>query len=320
MGMTTTMTMMMTTMMTSGACSATFAPRLLRTSQTLLALEPWYMPGFVVFWPEGVTVSRVDDLAGGKEYFDMTSWNVQQRTSPIFVQQRTMKMKSRMILLIISIILSTACKKDEGDADPAPTSPTTPSNSQGQFRTTREWFDYGGGTSYSESAFAFFQDAAGANLAVDSVRVGGLRLQTMGPGRYVVTSFNGLDLGTESVVWSVYLAAAGVQFEEDLTSLPYPTIGEMTSGASVSTGNSYTLSVAEVSGADSVIFTLGSLRHSHPGNTVSTTFTAAEISSLAPEEYVGKALALKRRTATLDNMSCQFAKQVSRSRLVLVGP
>lgn len=48
MGMTMMMTMM-TTMMTSGACSATFAPRLLRTSQTLLALEPWYMPGFVVF-------------------------------------------------------------------------------------------------------------------------------------------------------------------------------------------------------------------------------------------------------------------------------
>lgn len=318
MGMTTTM--MMTTMMTSGPASANFAPRLLRTSQTLLAHEPWYMPGFVVFWTEVRKVLDFDDLAGGKECCEMTSWYVQQCASPIFVQQRTMMMKSRMTLLIGLIILSAACKKDEGDAEPAPTNPPTPSNSQGQFRTTREWLDFGGGPSYTESAFALFQDAAGANLAVDSVRLGGLRLQTIGPGRYVATSFNGLDLGTESVVWSVYLAAAGVQFEEDLTSLPYPTIGEMTSGASVSTGNSYTLSVAEVSGADSVIFTLGSLRHSHPGNTVSTTFTAAEISSLAPEEFVGQVLALKRRTATMDNISCQFAKQVSRSRLVLVGP
>jgi len=60
---------------------------------------------------------------------------------------------------------------------------------------------------------------------------------------------------------------------------PMPTTGENTSPDNVSRSADYTVSVSTLSGADSVLFVLGSLTHTAAGNTISHTFKADEIAA-----------------------------------------
>jgi hypothetical protein len=64
------------------------------------------------------------------------------------------------------------------------------------------------------------------------------------------------------------------------TSIGFPSVGSITSGTTVTSGSDYTLTVANVSGADSVIFMCGGVVHTRPGGTTAHTFTAAETSNM----------------------------------------
>lgn len=63
-----------------------------------------------------------------------------------------------------------------------------------------------------------------------------------------------------------------------------PTIGTLTSTTDIQTSGAYTISVASISGADSVVFVLAgpdaSIQKVKAGNTTSCTFTAAEVATL----------------------------------------
>jgi hypothetical protein len=64
------------------------------------------------------------------------------------------------------------------------------------------------------------------------------------------------------------------------TSIGFPSVGSITSGTTVTSGSPYTLTVANVSGADSVFFMCGGVIHTRAGNTTSHTFTADETSNM----------------------------------------
>ena len=73
-------------------------------------------------------------------------------------------------------------------------------------------------------------------------------------------------------------SVAGFSYE---TNIGFPTVGAITSSETVTKGQPYTLTVANVSGADSVIFMCGGVLHTLVGGTTSYTFTAAETDGLS---------------------------------------
>ncbi len=59
------------------------------------------------------------------------------------------------------------------------------------------------------------------------------------------------------------------------TTIGFPTAGNVTSAATVSMANGYTLTIASVANADSVLFMIGGVAATEPGNVTSHTFSAA---------------------------------------------
>lgn len=64
------------------------------------------------------------------------------------------------------------------------------------------------------------------------------------------------------------------------TNIGFPTLGSITSSTTIPGTGSYTLTVSNVSGADSVYFMLGGVVHIEGPNTTSSTFTEAEIDGM----------------------------------------
>jgi len=76
--------------------------------------------------------------------------------------------------------------------------------------------------------------------------------------------------------WSVS-GAGSISGFDHTTAVNFPVVGSITSSQTISSGNDYTLTVANVSLADSVIFMLGGVVHIEAGNVTSSTFTSAEV-------------------------------------------
>ncbi len=77
------------------------------------------------------------------------------------------------------------------------------------------------------------------------------------------------------------------------TSIGFPTAGNVTSSATVSLSDGYTISIANVTGADSVLYMVGGVSATEPGNVTSHTFTAADLSDLTAGPSVVQAAAYK---------------------------
>lgn len=221
------------------------------------------------------------------------------------------------LLIVLACITAMGCKKDK-EEEPTPTTPPTSSTTHAaRFVAARNVDDLGAGAVASSTAQAMVVTAGGVAVNVDSVRANGLRLINVVAGRYITTDANGLDLSTDDLVWDLGFGSA-IHFTHTVAAGTYPTVAEITSPASVSQGNAYTLVSSAVAGADSVVFTLGSLVRVRPANTTSHTFTAAEIQSLAPELYVASIEGLQIQAETYNGMACRFVRMGRRSTMVLV--
>lgn len=228
-----------------------------------------------------------------------------------------MRMNLHTLLLLTACLAVTACKKDK-EEDPAPTTPTPSNTHRATLSASRSVSDLGMGPTESSTATAFFHTSAGEAVNVDSVHVNGMELGNFSTGMYVASSFAGLDLSTETLVWDVSFDASDIAFTHSASEIGYPTVSAITSGGNAPRGSSYTLSCGTVTGADSVQFTLGSLVRTLPGNATSHTFTAAEVGSMGSEEYTASIRAMRRQTATYSGMACVFLKTSSYTVMVLV--
>ncbi|MCF8276230.1 MAG: hypothetical protein K9J17_05790 [Flavobacteriales bacterium] len=74
--------------------------------------------------------------------------------------------------------------------------------------------------------------------------------------------------------------SSGVPAFSHTTNIGFPTLGAITSATTIPGTGDYVLTVANISGADSVFFMLGGISHTEPGNSTSSTFTEAEINTM----------------------------------------
>lgn len=199
----------------------------------------------------------------------------------------------RLLLLCGAVSLTIAsCNTDEDEVPADPSSnPVTPTFSEGDgaliavksvtFQDVpvigQVEVDLGLGVAvfFNNGNTESFVEAGSVTLEGES-----LTLQDNNSYVYLPSQTNptGIDFsGNPS--WEVGGAGSVTGFTRE-TNIGFPNVGSITSSGTVSSGSDYTVTVSNVSGADSVIFTCGGLVRTVAGNATSYTFTAAETSSM----------------------------------------
>jgi len=148
-------------------------------------------------------------------------------------------------------------------------------------------------------------------LNAGSVTCEGETLEEQDNGSYVYlpsqTNATGIDF-SGNPDWNV-TGSADVPAFSHTTNIGFPTVGEITSSSTVSNGSDYTLTVASVTGADSVIFMMGGVVHTEAGNATSSTFTSAEISGMGTGANFAQAAAYKIEEATYSAKNYWFVNE-----------
>lgn len=117
----------------------------------------------------------------------------------------------------------------------------------------------------------------------------------------------GIDLPTNPE-WNVS-GAGNVGAFTHQTSIGFPSVGEVTSAETVTRGSAYTLTIQNVSNADSVIFMCGGVLHTRAGNVTSHTFTADETNSMSAGPSYVQAAAYKIEEATVGGGDYWFVNE-----------
>ena len=137
-------------------------------------------------------------------------------------------------------------------------------------------------------------------LNAGTVTCEGENLTEQDNGSYVylpsATSATGIDF-SGNPDWNV-TGSADVTAFSHTTNIGFPTVGAITSASTVSNGSDYTLTIASVTAADSVIFMMGGVVHTEVGSATSSTFTSAEISGMGTGANFAQAAAYKIEEAT----------------------
>ncbi len=117
----------------------------------------------------------------------------------------------------------------------------------------------------------------------------------------------GIDIPTNPE-WQVTGSVSVGAFTHQ-TSIGFPSVGAITSGTTVTSGSDYTLTVANLSGADSVIFMCGGVVHTRAGNTTFHTFTAAETSNMGSGPSYAQVAPYKIEEATVGGGDYWFVNE-----------
>lgn len=248
--------------------------------------------------------------------------------------KRTHRMIRTPFLLLLALGLSvSACKKDDPDP-PAPsnngggggssTPSTTPTftDADGLLAAVRVFstqstpigpVDLVIGTAtgvFSNDQFASF-------VSVGAISCNGEALTLQGNNSYVhqpsATAPTGIDLtSSNEVTWNVAGGNGFPAFDRTLMG-PFPVAGDFTSATTVVRANGYTITTGPVQNADSVVFTLGSLVRTIPGNATSCTFTADELNGLSAGSSLMQVSPYNSSNEVIGGKRIYFVKQMSRS-------
>lgn len=93
------------------------------------------------------------------------------------------------------------------------------------------------------------------------------------------------------------------------TNIGFPSVGTISSSSTVNSANSFTLTVANVSGADSVIFSVGGVMHTVAGNVTSSVFTAAEIGTIGKGANYAQVAAYRVEQSTYGGKNFWFVNE-----------
>lgn len=150
-------------------------------------------------------------------------------------------------------------------------------------------FDPGFGVPVTEIdmgiASAAFTDGTNYDNFVNAgvVEVEGQELSQFDNNSYVFTPSQTDPTGIEyssSPEWVVG-GAGDIPGFTHTVGINFPTVGDINSSTTVPSSGDFTVSVPNVSGADSVYFMLGGVIHIEAGNVTSSTFTEAEIDGMS---------------------------------------
>lgn len=243
-------------------------------------------------------------------------------------------------ILILSALALQACNKE--DDAPTPAAPggggggnTTNNNSTTPFYTDADAvlaairvnttqttpvgeFDIiigGGSAFFSTDQFSTFQN-------VGNVSCNNEALTRQANNTYVhipaATAPTGIDLtSSNEVTWNV-AGGGGFDAFTYIHTGPFPAVGNITSANTVVRSNGYTLAATSVAGADSVIFMVGNVTRTRPGNTTSHTFSAQDLAGVATGSSLVQVVSYTARPEDINGKRLYFVKETSRSRSVTV--
>jgi len=120
---------------------------------------------------------------------------------------------------------------------------------------------------------------------------------------------------TSGVSWSVSGSGIVPAFDRNVT-FAFPECQAINSSSTVSLSEGYTLSVNGVSNADSVLFIVGDVIKTLPGNTTSVTFSAEDLSPLESGTSVAQVAAYAYISETIGSKEIYFGKEAVRSLTV----
>jgi hypothetical protein len=243
-----------------------------------------------------------------------------------------------LIVLALGTVLS-ACKKEETQPPTPPadggggggnsTPSTTPSftDADGVLAAVRVFTTQSTpiGTidiTMGVASAAFSNDGFSTFANVGDVSCNGSALTRQSNNSYAYTPTatepTGIDLtASNEVTWTVGGGAGFAGFTRTIMG-PFPTVAPITSGETVVRANGYTLSTSSVLGADSVIFTLGSLVRTLPGNATSCSFSAGDLAGLSTGTSIAQIVGYTSSNETIGGKKMYFVKEASRSRSITI--
>jgi hypothetical protein len=201
-------------------------------------------------------------------------------------------MKTKILTgALIAMMCFTSCEKEEDD----PVVPTPPMNESASTNPVPGDADGVLVAVSSKSGSGLFSINVGTGVALfyngnaelvsaGVVSVNGTELTKAEGNSYYstpgVSNPQGIDFSSDrSWVVEGGNGIPAISYKNNGSNYPMPTTGENTSKDNVSRSADYTVSVSTLTGADSVLFILGSLTHTAAGNTISHTFKADDIAA-----------------------------------------
>lgn len=134
------------------------------------------------------------------------------------------------------------------------------------------------------------------------------------------TQPTGMDLSSGTLAWEVQGGNGfdGFTYTYSNMAFPNPVSGVITSGTTVVRADGYTLSIASVSNADSVLFMVGDVVRTLPGGATSCTFTADELAGLSAGTNLMQVAPYAYKLQVLGGKNVYFGKEMVRSKSVTI--
>ncbi|MCB0410004.1 MAG: hypothetical protein KDD29_07280, partial [Flavobacteriales bacterium] len=126
----------------------------------------------------------------------------------------------------------------------------------------------------------------------------------------------GIDF-TSGVAWTADGGNGFSAINKNVT-IGFPTVGAVNSSATITKANGYTLSVNNVSGADSVLFLIGDITKTIAGNPTSCTFSSSELSGLSTGTTVVQVAAYITTSETIGGKKVYYGNESVQSKTATV--
>ncbi len=248
-------------------------------------------------------------------------------------------MKKSRFLALLMIPLSIglfSCSEEDEDEDPTPT--TTNNNGGGgsnnnSSASSPQFSDADAALIAVESvtktvglsitigtAVATFNDGSGTLVDAGTVMVEGETMTKNSNNSYTYTASQTAPQGisfSQPIAWSISGSSDVTAFSENRTQT-FPTVGDVNSAATVDKSDGYTLSVPNVSGADSVMFFVGDVSKTLGGSTTSYTFSSAELGSLANGTSIAQVAAFDIDNKTINSKKVYFLTETVKQLSVTI--
>lgn len=222
------------------------------------------------------------------------------------------------LLVLVSL---TACSKDKDDAaSPSGGGGGTPDPFAGYELSLTTAFQRTE-TTNTHYANAILLDPSHTRSPIDSVALSGIELQ---PGMFMTNMYNlpagsAFNVLNDDAHWHVNINDTVPTIERTITAAPFPSVGNLTSSTVISSSMPYTLSVSSMENADSVIFAIGHVVRTMPGNSTSCSFTVGEMSALTGASGADIMISASRtQIQTIGGLRVRFVKSYTHTRSVLI--
>ncbi len=230
--------------------------------------------------------------------------------------------KTTLFVLLCSLsMLVSSCKKEDlipEEPTPAPVNTPTgsttpvPTGADGVMWAIRSTSSVQGFTIDIGTAVGIFMNGTTDLVNVGTVSVNSNNLTASSNNAYTFTPSQTMPTGLDfssSTNWSVAGGNGHAAFTYDASSLVFPSGSAITSSATVTKANGYTLTCSSVSGADSTLFLIGNVSKTVSGSSNSCTFSSSELSGLSAGSSVVMIVPYKLMQATINGKNYYFGKE-----------